>query len=82
MKLKATATVKMMNPDDAVKMIVDKGLEHQLHVSQAKVQGLTCPDHGAGVTVSLEGAGPTRQLRITGCCDAFRKHALDVIRQK
>lgn len=70
---------------DADKIIADtteKVFEHRLESAKREVQFLRCPEHGTGVTVSLEGFGSKRTLTINGCCEALRKQALELIRQR
>lgn len=81
MKIKATSTARF-DSDVIVGRLVDKALNHRLGQAQARVQSLRCPEHGSGVSVSMEGSGATRNLIVTGCCDAFRRQAMALIRQK
>jgi hypothetical protein len=68
--------------DKIVKNTTEKAFEHRLQSARSKVASLTCPEHGTGVTVSLEGSGNKRTMKINGCCEALRKQALELIRQR
>jgi hypothetical protein len=68
--------------ESIVEKLTDKALENQLQKARAKVESLRCAQHGTGVTVTMDGTGATRTLKVTGCCDATRKKALELIRQK
>ena len=76
-------TVKSnFNADRIVEQMTDKAMDHVFHSAQDKVRFLSCPEHGAGVTVGMDGIGKQRTLRISGCCDAIRKKALELIKQR
>ena len=70
------------NTDGIVQKVTDKARDRQLGVAQEKVESLRCPDHGKAVTISMEGTGATRKLIVMGCCDAVRKQAMALIRQR
>ena len=82
MKIKLTSSLSKFDTDAILKKMTDKALDRQLGIAQEKVQFLKCPEHGKGVIVSMEGTGTTRKLIVSGCCDAFRKQAMALIRQK
>lgn len=82
MKFKASVTSSGFNTEAIMKNVTEKAFNHRLDAARTKVQDLRCPEHGSGVTVSMDGAGSKRTLTVTGCCDAFRKQAMALIRQK
>ena len=82
MKFKAAVTSSRFDADAIVNKMADNVFAHQLESARTKVRDLKCPEHGIGVTVSINGAGSKRTLTVTGCCDAFRKQAMAVIQQK
>ena len=67
-----------------VKRVIDevrgRALDYGFDKAQALIRDLRCPEHNEPVTISME--GETRQMKITGCCEAFRQRVVEIIGRK